>query len=141
MVNYKAIADEVDAKGYPDASTAFEAMKLETVQGAYYPLKDNDLRIWAAQQEPSFTGMKSAAAGGSVAAQMAVLLVETYGSRLDLNKPEVVALLDGFVLSAVITEEAKDALYATALNMEPKWPGLQEGHVVNAIEQRQEGVV
>ena len=133
MVDYAAIAAE--ASEYADAKTAFDAMSVEKVQTDYEKLTGSDLRIWAGMFADSYNALK-VEAQTNVVAEMAAILIQAPNSMMDLNKPEVQAMVAGMV-PAVMSQESADWLYARAYREKLVWPGLKLGHVIDALRKEQ----
>lgn len=136
MVNYKAIADAYEAGGYVDAVTAFDAMSAQTVPGVSRSLTGNDLRIWAAMNAADYAALKAAVSADPLS-EIAVLLLGSPSSVLDMADPRVQAM----VSALPITQAGKDALHEAATQTNPMWPGLKIGHITNALQKREAGVV
>lgn len=139
MVNYKEIADEVDAKGYSDYLTAYTSMSQEVVE-SFGEINGNKLRIWAALNPVDYANLKGNAAT-NVVAEIALLLIQTPDSLLDLNETDVQNMIGYLQGAGIISEAGKNSLYEFAKITTPKWEGLQEGHISNAIQKRQGGLI
>jgi hypothetical protein len=131
-VDYPALADA--ATGYADYRAAFTELSALTAP-ATRPLSGNELRMWAGQFDVDYLALKSASAT-SVAAEMAVLLVQGADSSLDVSELAVVAMLDGLVAAGAISGPAKTALFAMASEPVKVWPGLTIAQVKKAVEKR-----
>jgi len=137
MTDYKKIADG-DPGG--DLQTAYLSMKGQADPGVK-TLTGNELRIWAAMNDADYNNLKAAAAN-SVAAEMAVALIQNPDSILEMEKQEVVALITGLNQSGVISDTGKAALENMAAVTTPKYPGLtQQTVLAKARTMRQEGRV
>lgn len=94
----------------------------------YGELTGNALRIWAAANPTDYAQLKAARDAGSVHAEMAVLLVQTPDSVLDMSNPAIQALVEGLLQGGVLTQAGRDALYAAAT--EPRSLAQEHGLTV-----------
>lgn len=131
MVNYKAIADA--AQAYANADAAFAAMSAETTAGNGV-LSGNDLRLWAATYTDDYTALKAAT---DVPSEMALTLIQTPDSKLDIGN----TLVKAFVTGLSISVAGRQGLYDMSATATPVWPNLKLGHVVDALAKRQAGEV
>ena len=114
--------------------SAHTTLSTETLPVTYGTLTGNDLRIWAAGNNQSYSQIKAASAV-NVAAEMAYILVQSPDSVLELGKPEVMALVVGLTDAGIIEEPGKAALLKAAEIKTLKWPGLKIGHLATARRQ------
>ena len=127
------------ASGDPggELQTAYETMKAETVS-TLKTLTGNELRIWAAQNPADYQNIKTAA-DTNVAAEMALALMQTPDSILEMGKPEVAALVGGLHQYGLLSDTGKAALEAMATIERPLYPGLTQAQLEKARVMRMEG--
>ena len=134
MIDYKVIAD-ADPGG--DLQAAFEAMRDETVT-SYKALSGNELRLWSAANPYDYSAIKMAAAT-NVVAEIAFSLIQTPDSLLELNRADVLLMVEGMVTGGIFSEEGKNALLAMATVITPAYPGLNQAILAKARDMRKEG--
>ena len=113
---------------------AYATLSAETLPVTYGTLTGNDLRIWAAGNNQSYSQIKAASAV-NVSAEMAYILVQSPDSVLDLGKPEVMGLVVGLTEAGIIEESGKAALLKAVETKTLKWRGLKIGHLATARRQ------
>ena len=136
VTDYKAIAD-ADPTG--DLQAAFETMRNQTVS-SYRALTGNELRLWSAANPTDYSRIKSAAAA-DVVSEIAFSLIQTPDSLLELNRPEVLAMVAAMVAAGIVSEQGRDALLAMARVEVPMFPGLNQALLAKARAMRAEGRV
>ena len=127
MIDYKVIAD-ADPGG--DLQAAFEAMRDETVT-SYRALSGNELRLWSAANPNDYSAIK--------VAEIAFSLIQTPDSLLELNRADVLLMVEGMVTGGIFSEEGKNALLAMATVITPAYPGLNQAVLAKARDMRKEG--
>ena len=129
-IDYKAIADEVSAKGYADYETAFAAMSAETVSA--------DKTTAIVTEGMILSGLGVTEGSTFIAALEANLPAPVIrvlqASGIDVADPEAKASLAAMLAGGLITQAAADFCAAQAVEVKPKWPRLEPGHVQNAVE-------
>ena len=134
MINYTQVAD-ADPQG--DLQAAFEALRdKKTV--SYRALTGNEMRLWSASNPDDYSSIKAAAAS-SVVAEIAFSLIATPDSLLELNRPEVLAMVEGLVAAGIVSAAGKESLLQMATQATPVFAGLTQAIVLKARQMRLEG--
>ena len=132
--DYKAIADEVEAKSYIDYNAAFVNMSAETVNEDKTEARITEAMI--------LSGL------GLVAGTALIDHIETnyHASVVRVLQGEGINVADAEAKAALaadtgIPQPTKDWIAAQAVDTKPKWPGLKAGHIQMAIRYRELGEV
>lgn len=138
MIDYKLIADN-DPGG--DLEAAFATMAAETVS---VPIPGKRQTYLSIADEAGFTEATalSATVDAAVSGGQLPKWVDTALERdgIDVTNPQVGPILNGLV-NASLTQAMVDAILATGIEQQPKYPGLKEGHIQNARQKRTRGEI
>jgi hypothetical protein len=135
---YKKIADG-DPGG--DLTAAYEAMRAETIsapsQGEYrVTMTTMANRLGRDAARRIYAGFKAAVAAGQMDDWE---LAQLNDKGFDINNPETATAVTALFQAGVLTQSDATALLNIAESTEPKYPGLEIGHLQNAREMRERG--
>lgn len=136
---YKTLAD-ADPGG--DLQAAYEAMKAETVDVSRgeYRITDQDIAAEIGPVEGlAFTAALEAARDAGALKPRILRWLE--GKGIDINNPGTRGMLAQLVAADHLDQALVDKVVAMGSIAQPKYPGLELGHLQNARDWRKEGKI
>lgn len=138
--DYKAIADEYAAKSYISPSAAFAAMSAETVTVAKAEARYTEIGLMSDLGMSVADALLNKIVGSPLVSPRVQRLIESEVG-INLADAETQGLLTALEGNGDISTAEKNLLLDLASETKPKWPNLKEGHVQNAVEWRQGGLI
>lgn len=140
-ISYQAIADRaVVIVGSADPvqhQAAFDTMAAETTTTMADALWESELsimsRLGVTAADTILSKIETAVGSDRVTRMI------RSAKGVNLADPQTIGLINSLVAASVLSQAEADALLSVNQIVTPVWPGLQLGHVQNALELRQRG--
>lgn len=139
-VDYKAIADDVAANGDADYQAAFARMSAETVTEDLPSVRITEAGVISRLGLTDGEAILDAIESAPMTSPRVKRLIQL-PDGINLADAAAKGFINALQAGGHITPAQKTMLMDLTRETKPKWPGLQPGHVQNAIDWRSEGKI